>query len=290
MLSSAMLPTPILINKDRLRVFVGFCDKLNVGRVGFVDVDPNDPSKILSISKKPVFDIGNGGAFDDNGVVPISIVRLSDNIIYLYYIGFQLGVKVPYYMFCGLAISKDNGESFERYSKSPILDRVNDEIFARCGCHVKKMDGKFKMWYVGSIDSGWVKKGDKSLPLYSMKYIESIDGINWDESKSIKCMNFENSDEHGFGRPYVFKEKGVYKMYYSVRTFSRGYFIGYAESFDGIEWSRMDYQAGISISESGWDSTNISYPHLLKHKDKTYMFYNGNSCGKSGFGYAETID
>ena len=79
---SAMLPTPILLG-DKLRVFLGICDKDNVGRIGYVDVDPRNPSKILDISSKPILDIGRKGCFDDNGVVPISILR-DDKKIYVW--------------------------------------------------------------------------------------------------------------------------------------------------------------------------------------------------------------
>ena len=63
----AMLPTPLLLNDNCLRVFIGFCDKDNVGRIGYVDVNPDNPSQILKISNTPVLDIGRIGCFDDNG-------------------------------------------------------------------------------------------------------------------------------------------------------------------------------------------------------------------------------
>lgn len=290
----AMLPTPLLINPKRLRVFIGFCDEQMRGRIGYVDVNPSNPSQILEISKKPILDLGRNGCFDDNGVVPISVIR-KEELIYLYYVGFQLGVKVPYYMFCGLAISSDNGDSFKRYSEVPILDRKDSELFARCGCFVRhepqESKDAFKMWYVGSVGEGWVANIDqKKLPLYQMKYINSADGIDWNENRSKKCMEFANEDEHGFGRPYVFKEQNIYKMYYSIRTYSRGYYIGYAESNDGVRWNRKDSLCNITTSKSGWDSKNISYPTLFKNHQKSYMFYNGNGCGQSGFGYAELVD
>ena len=122
-----------------------------------------------------------------------------------------------------------------------------------------------------------------------MKYTESTDGIHW-HNKSIQCMEFKNEDEHGFGRPYVWKEVDKYKMLYSIRTYSRGYYIGYAESEDGVHWERKDDEAGIELSKSGWDSVNLSYPYLYKYRDKVYMFYNGNGCGKSGFGYAQLVE
>ena len=285
-----MLPTPIRINNDVLRIFIGFTGENNVGRIGYVDVDPNDPSKILNISKKPVLDIGKKGCFDDNGVVPISVLRNGDEI-WLYYIGFQLGVQVPYYMFCGLAISKDNGETFERYSNTPIVDRVDEELYARCGVNVIYDTKKkcYRMWYIGSYGEGWTMSQGKLKPLYIMKTMESPDGKNWRYSQPIQCMEYASSDEHGFGRPFVWIEDGLYKMMYSIRTYSRGYYIGYADSEDGIHWNRKDSEAGIELSDKGWDDTNLSYPFLFDNGEDTFMFYNGNGCGVTGFGYAKLV-
>lgn len=284
----AMSPTPVLL-EDKLRIYTGFCTKDNVGRIGYVDVDPVDPGKILYVSKTPVLDIGSDGCFDDNGVVPVSVYfNEEQNQIYLYYIGFQKGVKVPYYMFCGLAVSDDWGDTFYRYSKAPILDRTDNEMFARCGVYVLKEHEIFKMWYIGSYKEGWTISNGKLRPLYVMKYMESLDGIHWD-TETVECMRFQNNDEHGFGRPYVWKDDGIYKMMYSVRTYSRGYYIGYAESKDGIKWIRKDKEAGIELSDFGWDSENLSYPYIYSYKDQTYLFYNGNGCGKTGFGYAELV-
>lgn len=282
----AMLPTPILVD-GVLRVYTGFCTSENVGRVGYLDLSPENPSEIIKISEKPVLDIGRKGCFDDNGVVPISIIRRKEGI-FLYYIGFQLGVKVPYFMFCGLAVSTDGGNTFERYSESPVLDRQGDEVYARCGCNVIYDKGLYKMWYVGSAKEGWTISQGKQKPLYIMKYTESADGVHWDK-EPVQCMEYKNRDEHGFGRPFVWFEDGRYKMLYSIRTYSRGYYIGYAESGDGLRWNRMDDMAGIGLSENGWDSENLSYPCLFRFGEETYMFYNGNGCGKSGFGYARLI-
>lgn len=284
----SICPTPYLINDRKLRIFVGFCDENNVGRTGYIDVNPDNLSEVLYVSEKPILDIGEAGCFDDNGAVSISLVE-DNNLLYLYYIGFQLGVKVPYYMFCGVAISYDNGENFQKYSKSPVLDRVDDEVYARCGVNVIKDENKFKMWYIGSYKEGWTESNGKLKPLYMMKYTESDDGIHWN-NPSVQCMNYMNDDEHGFGRPHVWKENAIYKMLYSIRTYSRGYYLGYAESADGIKWDRKDKQVGIDLSSDGWDSENLSYSHLWRYKGKTYMFYNGNGCGKTGFGYAELVE
>lgn len=154
--SFATLPTPILINNDTIRVYIGFCDDNNVGRIGYVDVDADNPSYIQNISDSPVLDIGRPGCFDDNGVVPLSVLRVEDKI-YLYYVGFQKGVKVPYFMFGGLSISKDGGNSFKRVSEAPIMDRKDDELFARCGINVIKDKNIYKMWYIGTIGGGGLR-------------------------------------------------------------------------------------------------------------------------------------
>ena len=285
-----ILPTPILLNEDIIRVFIGFCDKNTVGRIGYIDLDSRNPSKVLAISKDPVLDIGTDGSFDDNGVVPISVL-FNNSKLFLYYIGFQKGVKIPYYMFCGLALGSKDLKEFRRYSKVPILDRTDDELFARCGVNVifDTDDNLYKMWYIGSYKSGWTQSSGKLKPLYVMKYTYSEDGINW-KNRSTQCMEFLNNDEHGFGRPFVWKESGIFKMYFCVRTYSRGYYISYAESCDGIKWERRQDKCGIDLSDDGWDSENMCYPFLLRTKYETFMFYNGNGCGKTGFGYAKLVE
>jgi hypothetical protein len=73
-------------------------------------------------------------------------------------------------------------------------------------------------------------------------------------------------------------------MWYSFRGLS--YRIGYAESDNGISWTRCDSLAGIDVSKSGWDSEMIEYPFVFDHKGERFMLYNGNGYGKTGFGIA----
>ncbi len=281
----ATLPTPLLISGEVIRIYTGFCDDKNVGRIGYVDVSAADPGRVLDVSSVPVLDIGSQGCFDDNGVVPLCVLR-AGNEIRLYYVGFQLGVKVPYFMFGGLASSSDGGNTFCRVFRTPVLDRKDDELFARCGMFVMKDGDRYKMWYVGTLGGGWIQSGGSLKPFYTMRYTESADGIRWD-GPSAPCMQFANADEHGFGRPFVWKENGGYRMLYSIRTYSSGYQIGYAESADGTEWIRKDKLAGICTSASGWDGRNISYPCILQAQGRTWLFYNGDGCGRTGFGYAQ---
>lgn len=285
----AMLPTPHLRRNGDLRIFLGFCDADMVGRVGYVDVDPDNPLKVRTVSPQPVLDIGAPGTFDDNGAVPISLVQTDDGLK-LYYIGFQLGTKVPYFMFAGLAESTDDGDSFQRVKTTPVLERNPEELFARCGCHVMRDEGLWKMWYVGSVAEGWTRRNGKPVPLYTVRYVESHDGVTWTPDIGLPCIDFRNADEHGFGRPFVRKTAEGYEMLLSVRTYSRGYYLSRATSTDGRVWTRDPGELDIAgRATSHWDSENTSYAHTFKVGDKTYLFYNGNGCGKSGVGFAEWV-
>jgi predicted GH43/DUF377 family glycosyl hydrolase len=279
----AMIPTPELVSDETIRIYLTFCDANGVGRVGYVDVDADMPSKVLGISKKPVLDVGVPGTFDENGVLQCSVVTLPDGKKYLYYAGFELGTKIRYRLLSGLAVSDDLGNSFHRRQRTPILERSDDELYFRGGPYVMLEDGLFKMWYVAG--SNWIVIDGKSMPVYTINYLISPDGINWAGSGKV-CIDIQNDNEHGFGRPYVIRDGGLYKMFYSIRIRYKGYRLGYAESSEGINWTRKDREIGIDVSEEGWDSETICYSAVIKVRDKVYMFYNGNDFGRTGFGFA----
>lgn len=93
-------------------------------------------------------------------------------------------------------------------------------------------------------------------------------------------------------RPSVIYKNGIYHMWFCYRGIedfrngSDAYRIGYAWSNDLKNWNRDDKRAGINISKEGWDSKMMAYPDVVETLYGTYMFYNGNGFGQSGFGYA----
>lgn len=278
---SALQPTPCLMDDDLLRIFVGFRDDSGVGRIGFVDVNPDNPGEVLRVSEKPVLDIGLPGTFDDNGVIPCAIVRRGSEL-FLYYAGYQLGSKVRFLAFGGLARSCD-GETFVRSSNVPVLDRTSGEFLFRAIHSMFYEDGVWKTWY--GAGNEYLQTEEKALPKYNVRYIESKDGITFAGEGRV-CIDTQGADEYRIGRPWVIRHDGIYKMFYSIGTRSKIFRLGYAESRDGIHWVRMDDRMGLDVSSSGWDSQMICYPSVLENKGRVYLFYNGNSYGRSGFGYA----
>lgn len=282
----AMVPTPIQISDDLLRVYITFCDENGIGRPGYIDYHPSDLNTILDYSKEPLLDIGQDGCFDENGVLTCSVVRVDENTFYLYYVGFELGHKIRYRLLSGLAISKDGGKTFERYKKTPVLERSDSELYFRGGPFVMYDEGIFKMWYAAG--SSWMEIDGKQSPVYTVNYLESKDGLEWGDSGEL-AIDILFDDEHGFGRPYVIKDGALYKMFYSKRIKHKGYRLGYAESADGVIWVRKDADVGLDVSESGWDSEQICYTAIFDNAGTRNCFYNGNGLGASGFGLAKLI-
>jgi predicted GH43/DUF377 family glycosyl hydrolase len=280
--SHAMLPTPLDMGDGRLRIYVAFVDANTVGRIGYVDVDAHDPARVLAVSKQPVLDIGEPGAFDDNGVNPSSIVRAGDEIR-LYYIGYQLGIHVRYLLFAGLAISRDGGATFERHARVPLLERSDGEMLLRSAPNVAADGDAWRMWYVAG--DRHIPAGGTTRPTYNVRYIESADGIHWPAEGEV-AVDLAGGDEYGLGRPFVSEWGGVQRMFYSVRSHGRGYHLGYAEAADGRNWLRRDQEVGIEVSRTGWDSEMLVWASVCRTEHGTYLFYNGNGYGESGFGYA----
>ena len=143
-----------------------------------------------------------------------------------------------------------------------------------------------------TVDYDWVFANERYEPAYHIKHAYSTDGINWIKTDKV-ILPADYAKEECVARPTVIKTGNKYHMWFSYRSshdFRDGkgtYRIGYAWSEDFFTWKREDEKAGIFTSEKGgWDSTMITYPFILKVEGKYLMFYNGNTFGKYGFGYA----
>lgn len=285
--NSFLTPQPFLLANDIIRVYGSFRDDEGKGRIGYVDVDAVNPSKIIKVSTTPVLDSGENGMFDDNGVILGDIIR-HNNQLYMYYIGFQLVKNVKFLAFTGLAISDDGGNSFKRYQKTPIMDRTDNAMYIRAIHSIMKENGVFRVWY--SVGNGWKVINGIPYPEYDIRYTESVDGINFPDKVGKHCLSV-NENEYRIGRPKVRRlSNSKLEMRYTFDTLQKEYKAGYAESEDGINWVRMDHVSAITPSKNGWDSEMACYPAIIETKNKTYMFYNGNGMGRDGFGYAELIE
>ncbi len=282
MQSHAALPTPLQLEDSLYRIYFASRDKNNRSHIGYFDIDINTPETILRVSEEPILAPGSLGFFDDHGVYAASAVKHEEKV-YLYTIGWNPGSKPPlFYASIGLAISDDGGESFTKFGLAPILARSDHDPCLVTSPVVLKENKQWRMWYVSGYH--WDESGSAPQSHYHIKYAQSEDGLYW-KREGIICLDHQYPGEKNIARACVYQDKEIYHAWYSYDCGS-GYLIGYAESTDGIQWIRKDSEAGINISNEGWDSKALAYPFVIKYKDQLFMFYNGNQFGHDGIGLA----
>lgn len=279
--SSALTPTPLLHPNGHIRVFAGFRDAEGVSRIGYVDLDAADPTKILNVSREPVLDVGRNGCFDDNGMI-LGDVAIANGKLHMFYVGFQLVAKAKFLAFTGVAISDDWGKSFIRLSEAPIIDRAPGQTTIGAVHTAWHENGRWRLWYARG--NGWERIDGRDYPRYEICHIEGDDLLALPRNGKL-CIQ-PVLPEYRIGRPRVYRRDGDYVMYYTKGTVSGDYFPGRAVSSDGLVWTRQDVQFELFLSPSGWDSRHLCYPAFLEVDGREYIFYNGNDMGKDGFGVA----
>jgi len=281
-------PTPHVLSDEIVRVYAAFVGDDQIGRVKYFDLDAADPRRVVRESSHIVLDAGTPGAFDDNGVTPLCVVRDGRRLL-MYYVGWQLSQQVRYFLFTGLAQSVDGGETFQRVQRTPVLERNDAELICRTAAFVMPDDAKFRAWYIGGSET--VLVGGKQLPTYSLHYAESPDGIHWSAGREIMAPN--RPREFGFGRPWVRRVGDGFEMWYSIRNADIGYRIAYATSADGLAWNRHDYfgldVGGSDAGEVGWDGEMTAFSAVFDTSAGSFMLYNGNGYGRTGVGLAQIV-
>jgi predicted GH43/DUF377 family glycosyl hydrolase len=255
----------------------------------FVDFNRNNLTEIVNIAKQPILKLGERGTFDEFGTYPTSVIRNGNEII-AYYGGWTRCESVPFNVAIGVAKSTDNGETFTKLGSGPVISYSINEPFILSGPKIRKFNDTWYLFYIAGRK--WIENDGKPEPVYKIRMATSTDGINWIKTDKDIIENKLEEDE-AQASPDVFFYNNRYHMFFcyryslNFRGKEKGYRIGYASSDDLINWFRDDSKVGIDVSEEGWDSEMISYPHIFELDKKIYMYYLGNSVGRFGFGLAE---
>lgn len=255
----------------------------------FVDLDRNNPLRIVRVAENPILSLGGVGDFDEFGTYPVSIARSGDRIV-AYYAGWTRCESVPFNVGIGYAVSDDQGASFQKLGRGPILPYSPDEPFILSGPKIRRFNDKWHLFYIAGRK--WKLDGGRAEPVYKIRHAMSDDGLRWTKSNRDLISSRIEEDE-AQASPDVFFSGGIYHMFFcyrfstNYRSREGGYRIGYARSDDLVNWDRMDELAGIDVSVDGWDSEMVSYPHVFDVDGRVYMAYLGNQVGRQGFGLAQ---
>jgi len=283
-----------LVLDDRVRVYFSTRERDSVGKflshVAYADFS-RDMTRLLGVSQHTVLPLGGLGCFDEHGIFPFNVLR-DRNRVLAYTTGWNRKVSVSVEASIGMAISNDEGKTFERYGVGPIMAASLNEPFLVGDAFVQRYGEIYHMWYI--YGTKWQKFSETEPPdrVYKIAHATSPDGINWHRDGRRIITDRLNADECQ-ALPTVIHVNGVYHMYFCYRQAygfrqdsSRGYRLGYARSSDLENWVRDDNLGGIDVSAEGWDSQMQCYPHLFMIDGKVFLLYNGNEFGRYGFGLA----
>lgn len=283
-----------LLLEDRIRTYP-ICyqakngDGLTVSQSYRLDLERDKPETIVSSSDEPILQLGQLGTFDEHGIMAECAVY-NDGTVYMYYDGWSRCSSVPYNWAIGLALSKDQGITFEKVGPGPIVGPTADEPFLQASPTVLIDErGVWHMWYLSGSEWRTAKSGFDNL--YVIKHAVSLNGIDWERNgRAILPVVLDEECQAG---ATVFRLRDRYHMIFSYRYGSdfrngqRGYRLGYAYSDDLEIWARNDALLSIEAPDTSWDSEMMCYPSVLESGGRHLLFYSGNDFGREGFGYAE---
>ena len=282
LVSHAANPFAVNTGGGLFRVYFTGRDTQSRSNIGALTIDMEDSFKVTELFPEPIITPGEPGIFDDSGTAMGYYIEIRQ-VPHIYYLGWNLKKTVPWLNTIGLAKFDAATCRFQKTSRAPVMDRSDEDPFSISYPSILFENGVYRMWYGSNLQWGALQHEMNHV----FKYAESEDGINWKRSGRV-VVDLMHPNEYALSKPFVIKKEGTYHMWYSYRGNGavETYRIGYAGSVDGMNWQRKDDEAGIDVSAEGWDSEMICYPCIFDYNNNTYMLYNGNGYGRTGFGIA----
>jgi hypothetical protein len=251
-----------------------------------------DFRQVIRVNERSVIGLGKLGCFDEHGIFPMNVLRHAGKT-FGYTCGWSRRTSVSVETSVGLALSDDDGLTFQRIGDGPVLTSSLHEPFLVGDAFVRICDDKFHMWYIFGTDWKRPAAGAVAERTYKIGHAVSRDGIAWEKEEARQiipdCLDADESQ----ALPTVARIGDRYHMFFCYRQSTdfrtnkgRGYRLGHAWSPDLNRWERDDAGGGIDVSSGGWDSDMLCYPNLFECDGRTYLLYNGNEFGRHGFGIA----
>lgn len=195
----------------------------------------------------------------------------------MWYSGNLLGI--------GYAWSQD-GVVWTKHTGNPIIPRGPSswEVGSASGASILGPDsvGGYKMWYQGA---------DGSFNRFSIGYATSTDTITWTKYVGNPVFSPGTSgswDDRRVQLPRILNKGQLYQMWYSgmrtdLNTDGR---MGYANSPEGINWTRYPANPVLPAGPSSWDGVSIFVGDVLIVGNSYHMWYGGHDGSHIRIGYA----
>jgi len=236
----------------------------------------------------PVIGPGEPGAWDETGCSVLAVV-FHDSTYHMWYTSFTPDDRPTD---IGHATSPD-GIVWTRDPANPVLTRGapgewNENYLS--GAAVIHDGTQFHMWYEGEDADRYSRAG----------YATSPDGSVWTEYSGNPIMEPGppgSWDGWGVSPKTVIFDGELYSMWYAGfgQPPVRGIRIFYAESLDGINWTKHGAPV-LDSSAFGWDSALVAAPAVIFDGTTYHMWYTGKDVWQGDFedgsaiGYASSPD
>ena len=201
---------------------------------------------IIRVVPEPVIALGELGCFDEHGIFPLNVMRHGD-LVYGYTCGWSRRVSVSVDTAIGLAISRDDGLSFDRIGR---LARSWPPLREPClvgDAFVKVIEGVFHMWYI--FGTGWkvYSPAPRPIALTRSDTRSPPTASPGPRRKRRQIIADRLGEAESQALPTVIKIDDHWHMFFCYReSFDfrknsvRGYRIGHACSDDLQTWVRDD--------------------------------------------------
>jgi len=260
--------------------------------------DFSTPPKFEGDNNNPILTPGEPGSWDELFVSAPQVVFFK-NTFYLFYMGGNEAGQ----MAVGLATSYD-GFNFTKFTGNPLLapDGTGFDAFTLGPGIVLKDDTTWVMYYNGQELAGYApgaSVGRATAKQLTGPWIRNNTPVltsgkkgEWDDGFILPCsvMKLEN---------------GSYRIYYTGgREISgwKDFFIGMAESTDGINWKKYNdpsttehpFRESDPVFQSGnpgeWDEKSVWMANITKQSSGFRMYYAGSKGEGEAIGYAHSRD
>ncbi|MFH2019881.1 MAG: DUF2341 domain-containing protein [archaeon] len=251
--------------------YTGRDDLANQFRIGYAT-----SSDGKSWTKYPTYVLNKstGAGFDSDGVMWPSVIKRNGTYM-MWYTGYDVSATDDYKI--GFAVSRD-GINWSREATYVLNTGATWETDSVMYPTVIFENNTYKMWYAG--------RNVTSLR-YKLGYATSTNGITWAKSSSNPILAngvSQTWEDTSVMAPHVIKDGNTYEMWY-IGTNNTYYNVGYAYSYDGINWVKATSNPIFNGTAGDWDS-RLGRVSVIKDANKYKMWYTGTN-SRDQIGYAE---
>lgn len=183
----------------------------------YVDLNRFNLFEIVQVAERPILKLGELGTFDEFGTYPVSVIR-TETDVRTYYGGWTRCESVPFNVAIGMAVSRDEGETFTKLGNGPILSYTPDEPFVMSGPKIRRFNQIYYLWYI--TGRKWKIVDGKPEPVYKIRMASSDDSVHW-RKMNIDLIPSRVEEDEAQASPDVFWANGKYHMFFCYRYSSR---------------------------------------------------------------------